>query len=107
MLKIKRTFDLVNDLFGFENPDIEKLMRKIRELLVLRNIPIKYYAISKQDIVSTFFEYLSNTVDSGVVYSSFIRIVNKVDEVVRALRKKKCANKIDWFQSVCIGRYPL
>ena len=84
----KRTFDLVNDLFGFENPDIEKLMRKIRELLVLRNIPIKYYAISKQDIVSTFFEYLSNTVDSGVVYSSFIRIVNKVDEVVRALRKR-------------------
>lgn len=83
-----RTYDMVNSLFGFEKNNMEKLMRKIRELLVLRNIPIRYFAIQKERIVSRFFEYLSeNTENAEEVYNSFILIVNLVDMLSQGLQR--------------------
>lgn len=88
--KDQRTFDLINTLFGFEKVDLEKLMKKVRELLVLHSIPIKYYAIQKQNIITRFFEYLSDTTeDPESVYNSFIRIVNIVDMLVRGLKERE------------------
>lgn len=84
----KRTYDMVSALFGFEKNNMEKLMRKVRELLVLHNIPIKYFAIQKERIVSRFFDYLSdNTENAEIVYNSFIQIVNHVDMLSQGLQK--------------------
>lgn len=81
---------MINTLFGFEKVDLEKLMKKVRELLVLHSIPIKYYAIQKQNIITRFFEYLSDTTeDPESVYNSFIRIVNIVDMLVRGLKERE------------------
>lgn len=86
--KDKRTYDMVSSLFGFEKNNMEKLMRKIRELIVLHNIPIRYFAIQKERIVSRFFEYLSdNTENAEDVYNSFIQIVNLVDMLSQGLQK--------------------
>lgn len=84
----KRTYDMVSALFGFEKNNMEKLMKKVRELLVLHNIPIKYFAIQKERIVSRFFEYLSdNTENAEEVYNSFILIVNLVDMLSQGLQR--------------------
>lgn len=86
----KRTYDIVSSLFGFEKNNMEKLMRKIRELLVLHNIPIKYFAIQKERIASRFFDYLSdNTVNAEIIYNSFIQIVNLVSMLSQGLQKNE------------------
>lgn len=73
----------VTDVFLWEKLNIEQKVAKIRELLVLHRIPIKYYANKKQTIIDKYFEYMSSQLDEdvNVVLDSFrekIDILSKV-----------------------------
>lgn len=50
-------------VFMWEKLNIDQKVAKIRELLVLHRIPIKYYANKKQAIISKYFEYVSSQLE--------------------------------------------
>src|SRR5690606_6659363 len=70
----------VRDVFHFENENIEILLKKIRQLLVLHLIPISYYAAKKDEVINKFYENLSERIEGNddieKVFNSFIRKVN-------------------------------
>lgn len=69
----------VSSVFHFEKNDIELILKKIRQLLVQHEIPIKYYSVKKQTIISKFYEGLFAKIDlSNIeeIYTSFIRKIN-------------------------------
>ena len=65
----------IADVFHFDLPfDVDKVLKKIRQQLVLPNIPIRYYSTigTKPDLIERFFEHLSNnTSDAESVYVAF------------------------------------
>lgn len=69
----------ISSVFHFEKNDIESILKKIRQLLVQHEIPIKYYSVKKQIIISKFYEGLFAKIDPSQIeeiYTSFIRKVN-------------------------------
>lgn len=69
----------ISSVFHFEKNDIEIILKKIRQLLVQHKIPIKYYSVKKQIIISKFYEGLFANIDSSQIeeiYTSFIRKIN-------------------------------
>lgn len=69
----------ISSVFHFEKNDIEVILKKIRQLLVQHKIPIKYYSVKKQTVISKFYEGLFANIDSSQIeeiYVSFIRKVN-------------------------------
>ena len=57
-------FSNVSSIFHFDKSNIELIMKSIRESLVLHNIPIKYYTVQKQRIISKFYDIIYNDVDA-------------------------------------------
>ncbi len=69
----------ISDVFHFEKSNIELIMKSIRESLVLHNIPIKYYTVKKQSVISKFYDLLYSDVDeekANEIYNSFISKIN-------------------------------
>lgn len=83
----------IRDVFHFENENIEILLKKIRQLLVLHLIPISYYAAKKDEVINKFYENLSEGIDTDdeieQVFNSFIRKVNFLKEIKKGLIKEK------------------
>lgn len=66
-------------VFNFEKNDIEIILKRVRQLLVQHEIPIKYYAVKKQTIVSRFYDALFAKIDSSeieFIYRSFVSKLN-------------------------------
>ena len=76
-LKEDPGFDLLlSRVLRLEKSKPEQKAMKIREMLVLNRIPIKYYAIQKQQVIRKYFELLSDQItDEEVkdVYDEFRR----------------------------------
>jgi len=75
----KVLFGEIRDLFYFEKSNIQILLKKIRQLLVQHKIPIKYYAVKKDNIISKYYELLSSKIEDNLyddIYSSFINKIN-------------------------------
>lgn len=69
----------ISSVLHFEKNDIEVILKKIRQLLVQHEIPIKYYSVKKHTIISKFYEGLFAKIDSSQteeIYTSFIRKIN-------------------------------
>ena len=69
----------VSNVFHFEKDNIELIMKAIRESLVLHNIPIKYYTVKKQSIVSKFYDAMYGDIEgeaAEVIYNKFIAKMN-------------------------------
>lgn len=69
----------ISSVFHFEKNDIESILKKIRQLLVQHEIPIKYYSVKKQIVISKFYEGLFAKIDPSQIeetYTSFIRKIN-------------------------------
>lgn len=69
----------ISDVFHFEKSNIELIMKSIRESLVLHNIPIKYYTVKKQSVISKFYDLLYSDIDeekANDIYNSFISKIN-------------------------------
>lgn len=83
----------ISEVFHFEKSNIELIMKSIREALVLHNIPIKYYTVKKQSVISQFYEQLSNDVgedeyEANNVYNGFISKINLLLKIRDGFRAK-------------------
>ncbi len=73
-----------NRLFKYEEKRIDVSLKKIRQLLVIHQIPIKYYSIAKQKIIDKYYDLLSVRIDSEQfedLFESFKRKLYLLDEV--------------------------
>lgn len=84
-LKDDEDFDgLYTRLFRLQKNSIEQKVMKMRELLVLHKIPIKYYAIQKQKVIKRYFNLLSEQIEGEQmwdVYASLKRKMQQLDKV--------------------------
>lgn len=49
-------------LFKYEDKKVEVLLQKVRQLLVIHKIPIKYYSKAKQKITDKYYDLLSSQI---------------------------------------------
>lgn len=94
--------DIAN-VFHFEKNDIEIILKRVRQLLVQHEIPIKYYAVKKQTVISKFYEVLFAKVDSSEIediYQSFISKLNLLVKIKKLFLKK--SNSYNRLISECL-----
>lgn len=69
-------------------PSIDAIMHKIRKILVLHKIPVKYYSRSnnRQFVIENFYKILMDEVDNPkIVYDNFINKINLLWEINKKL----------------------
>jgi hypothetical protein len=74
----------ISNVLHFEKTNNEIILKKIRQLLVQYKIPIKYYAVKKDTIISKFYEFSFsniNEIEIQEIYSSFIEKINLLTKV--------------------------
>lgn len=79
--------ELFTRLFRLQKSSNEQKVMKLRELLVLHKIPIKYYAIQKQKVIRKYFDLLSEQISEDEmwdVYASLKRKMQQLDKVEQA-----------------------
>lgn len=87
-LKEKDFHDLFTTLFRYEDKKVEVSLKKIRQLLVLHKIPIKYYSIAKQKVTDKYYDLLSSQFkveDIDEFYGSFKNKLELIDLVRQSL----------------------
>lgn len=87
----KVLFGEISDIFYFEKSNIQVLLKKIRQLLVQHRIPIKYYAVKKDIVISQYYEILSSQIDDDNiddVYSKFIEKINILKRIKKEFSTK-------------------
>lgn len=80
--------DQFNRLFKYEEKKIDVSLKKIRQLLVIHQIPIKYYSIAKQRITDKYYDLLSARIESEQfeqLFVSFKKKLDLLDEVRKAV----------------------
>ena len=83
-LKEAAFHDQFNRLFKYEEKKDDVSLKKIRQLLVLHKIPIKYYSKAKQKITDKYYDLLSARITSDQfdkLFESFKRKLDLLDEV--------------------------
>ncbi|QQT55345.1 DUF262 domain-containing protein [Sphingobacterium multivorum] len=93
----KRFFDTLKSLFHFEKFNEEILLKKIRELLVIDNIPIKYYSVKKSNIINQFYEFLFEdfeSVDIKELHNTFTAKINILERVKNRISKSEDYNRL-------------
>jgi len=93
----KRTFETLKLLFHFEKFTEEVLLKKIRELLVIDFIPIKYYSVKKSNIINEFYEYLYEDidyVDLENLQKNFLTKVNIIENIYKNIKNKDKYNRL-------------
>ncbi|WP_280159440.1 HNH endonuclease family protein [Priestia megaterium] len=107
----KYIYTLLLDLFFVDrekermkyNSTLEKVMLKIRSLLVLHQIPIKYYSTLKgrEEIKKLLFEVLANNIEEEeLYYKQFIGKIEVLDSIKTAFDKKKLYSNRLVFESL-------
>ncbi|HID0852312.1 GmrSD restriction endonuclease domain-containing protein [Clostridium botulinum] len=74
---------------------VDTIMHKIRQILVLHKIPVKYYSRSsnRQFVIESFYEILMNeTEDPSIIYNDFIRKI----ELLIKLKGIFCKYEIEY-----------
>lgn len=87
----KILFRDISNILHFEKTNNEVILKKIRQLLVQHKIPIKYYSVKKNNVISKFYEFLfSNINEAGieVTYNGFIEKINLLTKVKKRFDKK-------------------
>ncbi len=62
---------LLSRVLRLEKSKLEQKVMKIREMLVLTKIPIKYFAIQKQKVIRKYFELLSDQITEDEIKDVF------------------------------------
>jgi len=81
----------ISSLLHFEKSNNEIILKKIRQLLVQHQIPIKYYAVKKDNIISRYYEFLFSTIneaDTVTVFNSFLAKINLINRIKKAFPDK-------------------
>lgn len=74
----------ISNLLHFEKSNNEIILKKIRQLLVLHKIPIKYYAVKKDTVIAKYYEFLFSSINETEIqqiYASFIEKINLITKV--------------------------
>lgn len=69
----------ISNVLHFEKTNSEIILKKIRQLLVLHKIPIKYYAVKKDTIISKFYEFSFSDIDEAEVQEIYSRFIEKIN----------------------------
>ncbi|KZN99709.1 GmrSD restriction endonuclease domain-containing protein [Pseudobacillus badius] len=86
-----------------DDSTLEKVMLKTRSLLVLHQIPIRYYASSKarEETKKVLFEILTNNItDAENYYKGFTEKIELLDEIKAVFSKRKKASNRLIFESL-------
>jgi uncharacterized protein with ParB-like and HNH nuclease domain len=83
----KVLFGEISDLFYFEKSNIQVLLKKIRQLIVQHKIPIKYYSVKKDIVISQYYELLSAQIDEGNIVEVFSRFIEKIN-ILRRIKRE-------------------
>lgn len=87
-LKNNKEFDQsMSRVFRLEKSSFESKVAKVRELLVLNKIPIKYFAAQKQKVIRKYFELMSDKIDESqidFVYEDFRKRLMALDQIEKA-----------------------
>lgn len=78
-LKDQNLHEQLDRLFKYEDKKVEMSLQKIRQLLVIHKIPIRYYSIKKQKITDKYYDLLSSKIGNDQFESLFISFKNKLD----------------------------
>lgn len=81
----------ISNIFNLEMNDIEIILKRIRQLLVQHEIPIKYYAVKKQTVISKFYEALFAKIDDSEIediYNGFVAKLNLLTKVKSTFSKQ-------------------
>ena len=77
-LKDDEFHNLFNTLFKYEDKKVEISLKKIRQLLVLHMIPIRYYSIAKQKVIDKYYDLLSAQIREEEFYDLFVSFQKKL-----------------------------
>jgi len=69
----------ISNVLHFEKTNNEIILKKIRQLLVLHKIPIKYYAVKKDTIISKFYEFSFSNIDETEIQEIYSRFIEKIN----------------------------
>ena len=97
VLNDKRLLETIKLLFHFDRYNEEVLLKKIRELLVIDKIPIRYYSVKKNNITNQFYEYLYEdieSVDLNELKNTFITKINLLEIIYKKIKRKTDYNRI-------------
>ncbi len=95
-------FGEITDLFYFEQINIEVILKKIRQLLVQHKIPIKYYAVKKDIIISQYYEALYSKIEETNVEDIFFKFIEKINILKRIKDEFKSTFKFNRLISECV-----
>lgn len=90
-LKDKEFHELFDRLFKYEDKKVEVLLQKVRQLLVIHKIPIKYYSKAKQKITDKYYDLLSSQIrveQFDELFISFEKKLYILDEIRTVLDNK-------------------
>lgn len=93
----KILFRDVSSIFHFEKTSLEVILKKIRQLLVQHKIPIKYYAVKKDTVISKFYEFSFDDLEEAEIqniYNAFIEKINLVKKIKSKFRDKVMFNRL-------------
>jgi hypothetical protein len=79
-------------LLHFEKSNTEVILKKIRHLLVQHHIPIKYYSIKKDTVISKYYEYLFSNISSEDIiflFKGFIEKINLIKKIKAIFNKRE------------------
>lgn len=77
-------YNLFTNIFKYEDVKVGIALKKIRQLLVLHKIPIKYYSISKQKITDKYYDLLSSQITPDKfpeVFESFKQKLELIENI--------------------------
>jgi hypothetical protein len=80
-------FQEISSLFHFEKTNIEILLKKIRQLLVQHQIPIKYYSIKKDTIISKYYELLFSNIQDIEIEENYSKFIEKIN-ILKKIKKR-------------------
>lgn len=78
----------ISNLLHFEKTNNEIILKKIRQLLVLDKVPIKYYGVKKDIIISKFYEHLYSNCsmdEAETLFSGFIQKMNFISKIKESI----------------------
>lgn len=78
-LKNQKLHEQFDRLFKYEDKKVEVLLQKIRQLLVIHKIPIKYYSKAKQKITDKYYDLLSSQIRGDQFEDLFVSFKKKLD----------------------------
>lgn len=94
----------LTDIFHYEAPNIEILLKKMRQLLVLHLIPISYYTTRKDEVITKFYENLSNNTvepeDIENLFNNFQRKINILKNLKKVFKDQNVATNREIFECI-------